>query len=70
MNCSECGELRGDILMGDKTLCGICFDSMYEKMVDEEYQRRGMINAGWRETKSGVLYYPDDDSPNVIHLSY
>ena len=46
------------------------YEQMVEKILDEKAERIGMINAGWKQTESGVFYYPDDDNPNIIHLSY
>ena len=74
MNCSECGDHRGEILLGEKTVCATCFDNMtkdkYEMLIDHAHERMGMLNAGWRETQNGAFYYPDDDNPKIIHLSY
>ena len=59
-------------------MCKPCFDAegtskyeqMIEKIIEESYQRKGMKDAGWKETPDGVMYYPDDDNPNILHLSY
>ena len=46
------------------------YEQMVEDMLDQKAERIGMMNAGWKQTESGVFYYPDDDNPNIIHLSY
>ena len=46
------------------------YGQMLENMIDKRAESIGMKNAGWKQTESGVFYYPDDDNPNIIHLSY
>ena len=46
------------------------YEQMIEAILDAKAESVGMKNAGWKQTESGVFYYPDDDNPNIIHLSY
>ena len=46
------------------------YEQMIEQILDAKAESVGMKNAGWKQTKSGVFYYPDDDNPKIIHLSY
>ena len=46
------------------------YEQMVENTLDAKAERTGMLNAGWKQTESGEFYYPDDDNPNIIHLSY
>ena len=46
------------------------YEQMIEQILDARAESIGMKNAGWKQTESGVLYYPDDDNPKIIHLSY
>ena len=46
------------------------YEQMLEYMFDKRAERIGMKNAGWKQTESGVFYYPDDENPDIIHLSY
>jgi recombinational DNA repair protein (RecF pathway) len=46
------------------------YEQMLEDMIDKRAEIIGMKNAGWKQTESGVFYYPDDDNPDIIHLSY
>ena len=46
------------------------YEQMIEQILDARAESIGMKNAGWKPTESGVFYYPDDDNPKIIHLSY
>ena len=46
------------------------YEQMIEQILDARAERIGMLGAGWKQTESGVFYYPDDDNQNIIHLSY
>ena len=46
------------------------YEQMIEQILDARSERIGMTNAGWKQTDSGVFYYPDDDNPDIIHLGY
>ena len=46
------------------------YEQMIEQILDANAERTGMLRAGWKQTENGVFYYPDDDIPNIIHLSY
>ena len=46
------------------------YEHMIEQILDARAESVGMKNAGWKQTESGVFYYPDDDNPKIIHLSY
>jgi len=56
--------------MDDRTDDEMTYEQMIEMILDARAERTGMINAGWKQTESGQFYYPDDDNPNVIYLSY
>tara|TARA_X000001316_G_C890478_1_gene12405 strand:- start:77 stop:247 length:171 start_codon:yes stop_codon:yes gene_type:complete len=56
--------------MDDETDEVAKYEQMIEEMLNAKAERTGMLNAGWKQTQSGEFYYPDDDNPNIIHLSY
>jgi hypothetical protein len=77
-NCASCGTKGALFMRAGRPVCKTCFnkedlsdyEQMIEKAIEQKYENIGMKNAGWKETPSGAMYYPDDDQPNIIHLSY
>jgi len=76
--CSGCGSSEALFMRAGRPVCKPCFNAedtsdyeqMIERAIEESYQRKGMKDAGWKETPDGTMYYPDDDNPNILHLSY
>jgi len=67
--CEKCNDLAR-IYLDDGEELLTEYGQMLENMIDKRAESIGMKNAGWKQTESGVFYYPDDDNPKIIHLSY
>jgi len=67
--CEKCNDLARTYLDDGEELLTE-YEQMLENMIDKRAESIGMKNAGWKQTESGVFYYPDDDNPDIIHLGY